>query len=373
MSQPSVTFEDRVGLLFTVEGATLSICAVTVILLYALYKWVRTWQNKEPDFEEASASDSILFLNLMLADLIQGIGTMPNIKWLSDGFITEGSLCTAQAAIKQVGIDGVALTSLFIALYTFIVLVARKERNIPKHTAKFIVVFIWVFTALIVGVPHYLHRKDEYYGPTQFWCWILPTFQNEQIYTEYFWVWFTGLFMILLYPIMFLLMRGWIGGKQAEGPLELRSIGQQGVVQDASRIEAEITKKVAQKMLYYPLIYTVCVLPNSASRWMWFKIHYSSSRFTFTANTLFALSGLFNFILFFITRRSWVVGPRRQDEHHQQPGTPSRPFGRPPPDSPHALRKDSDGSVPRDDDYIQLHNRFVPPGRRSSGQGFLPP
>jgi hypothetical protein len=107
MSQPDFTFHDRVGLLFTVEGASyvisisichrcisyifrsLSICAVTIILVYALVrnphfhhlsssnllfqlKWMGTWGNRDSD--ESEASDSILFLNLMLADLIQGIG-----------------------------------------------------------------------------------------------------------------------------------------------------------------------------------------------------------------------------------------------------------------------------------------------------------
>jgi hypothetical protein len=72
---------------------------------------------------------------------------------------------------------------------------------------------------------------------------------------EYFWVWSAALVMVVLYPIMFLLMHGWV---EATGPvqmnLELCSIGQPGVGQDLQRIEAERTKRVAKMMLLYVLI-----------------------------------------------------------------------------------------------------------------------
>lgn len=58
--------------------------------------------------------------------------------------------------------------------------------------------------------------------------------------------------MILLYPIMFLLMRGWIGKKKDsghDGNHELSTIGQRGVMDEVQQTEAERTKKVAQKML----------------------------------------------------------------------------------------------------------------------------
>ena len=107
---------------------------------------------------------------------------------------------------------------------------------------------------------------------------------------------------------------------------------------------------------------------------MSFKGHHPPSKFTFAANTLFALSGLFNFILFFITRPSWVVGAKKQGEHHQQSGSQAREHGRAPPDSPRALDKDSDST--RDEDYlphIVATPRTALPERQTTGQGFLPP
>ena len=86
----------------------------------------------------------------------------------------------------------------------------------------------------------------------------------------------------------------------------------------------------------YPAIYIVCTLPNSASRWMEFRKLNPSYQFVLGAQTLYSLSGLFNFFLFLFTRPSWVIGSRRREErseplrgHHgillpETPGHPSR-------------------------------------------------
>lgn len=70
------------------------------------------------------------------------------------------------------------------------------------------------------------------------------------------------------------------------------------------------------KKLYtfsYPLVYIVCILPNSICRWLFFSrskavpyqaVPYQASLF---ASTLFSLSGMFNAILFFYTRPALVV------------------------------------------------------------------
>ena len=41
-------------------------------------------------------------------------------------------------------------------------------------------------------------------------CWILPQYQAERIVTEYVWVWLAGLFMIILYGLIFAIIRRWI-------------------------------------------------------------------------------------------------------------------------------------------------------------------
>ena len=114
---------------------------------------------------------------------------------------TEGSLCTVQAVIKQIGADGVALSyvlhgtslpcSVFltmvasiagpwcayslsisrfsygtyiqaIAVYTFCVLVLRW--NIPRYISMLVLLMIWAVIALVIVISYIVHMKEGIYG-----------------------------------------------------------------------------------------------------------------------------------------------------------------------------------------------------------------
>ena len=138
--------------------------------------------------------------------------------------IMEGHLCMAQAAIKQVGIVGVAMTwvlflettlelSLFsgfcmvdsvgsaagpwcvciissiihflilgkhpgqaIAVHTFCVLVLHWST--PNYISKLVVLIIWIFTTLVIGIPNIINMNKQYYGNMGYckWCSFLDFF-----------------------------------------------------------------------------------------------------------------------------------------------------------------------------------------------------
>jgi hypothetical protein len=95
----------RVGRWVNSDTCSLSAASVTLLLAYALvsrHEWSR--RGTPPDTIEqirwlkrahilrrnsgrvqTEATDSSLFLNLMLADLLQAMGNMPSIKWMRDG------------------------------------------------------------------------------------------------------------------------------------------------------------------------------------------------------------------------------------------------------------------------------------------------
>ncbi|KAG2016372.1 hypothetical protein CC2G_009543 [Coprinopsis cinerea AmutBmut pab1-1] len=111
-SNAEFTFDQRLGIYFTIQSSFLSAAACLSLLVYAFIRWLQLARilRRDATRVQTDLTDSSLFLNLMLADLIQAIGNMPNIRWMREGRITEGTLCTAQAVIKQIGINGVALT-----------------------------------------------------------------------------------------------------------------------------------------------------------------------------------------------------------------------------------------------------------------------
>lgn len=292
-----------------IQSSFLSAAAVIILLSYAFIRW---WKRRGQKSQYMDASGSSLFLNLMVADLLQAIGSMPSIRWMREGTVTAGSLCTAQAVIKQIGINGVALSSLCIGIHTFGVLVLQWK--VPRHASKLAVVFIWVFIALVVGIPNAVHRKEVYYGPTGYWCWIDKKHTAARIVTEYVWVWASGLIMAILYGIMFLVMRGFLvvdGGIKFANRSRVRAdLG------SADTEEEMAAKQMANLLLFYPAVYIICVFPNSLSRWLSFTETTDATdtggvpfQYTLFASALFAFSGLFNVILYFSTRPEYAVGP----------------------------------------------------------------
>lgn len=53
-----------------------------------------------------------------------------------------------------------------IAVHTFIILVLRQK--IKKKTSKYVVLSIWIFIALVIGIPNAAHRNKQYYGVNGF-------------------------------------------------------------------------------------------------------------------------------------------------------------------------------------------------------------
>lgn len=195
------------------------------------------------------------------------------------------------------------MTSLAIALHTFAILVLRWKG--PRNFPKYVIIGIWSFVAFDIGLANIIHRNEPYYGGTGYWCWILPRWELEGIVTEYLWVWLAGFSMIILYGIMFAIIRRWF--KIAHG---IRWYNQPAL--DTESDEDKKVKAVANSLLFYPAVYIFCVFPNTLSRWLYFTNrlnHPPPYQFTLFASSIYGLSGMFNLILFFLTRPTVVVGP----------------------------------------------------------------
>ncbi|RXW14079.1 hypothetical protein EST38_g11773 [Candolleomyces aberdarensis] len=277
-------FGERLGIYLTVQSSCFSAAAVLILLFYA---FIRSRRRRGSGNEDSHVSASILFWNLMLSDLLQAIGNMPSFQWMRDREVTEGALCTAQAVIKQIGINGVALSSLCIALHTFIEL--KLQKPVTPLVLKGAIAFIWVFVGLVVGIPNAVRRNEPtYYGDTGYWCWIKDGL-STQLLSEYVWVWASAFIMAILYGTMFRLiwqLRGGAGG-----------------VEVGARTQA-------YQQLFYPAVYIICVFPIALARWLKFgrRNYEPPYQVTLFASTLFALSGLFNVILYFFLRRKFTVG-----------------------------------------------------------------
>jgi len=241
---------------------------------------------------------------LFTFDLIQALGMAMNVKWVHEGKLYTGTYCTSQGAIQQLGETGVALVTLTIAIHTMMVVICgRFQRLISAYV---VVALIWLFVTLFVSISVAVHTKgsDHYETPTPFWCWIGngQRYNAERIAGEYFWLWLTLLVSIFTYGPLFFWMRGNITvdpkrwckvrfhAKKSENP-------------------PEATRR-SMCMIAYPFVYSIVVLPLSAVRWasgFGSDTHKIPSAATFVVIFLYSLSGVFNAILFLLTRSDLLL------------------------------------------------------------------
>jgi len=137
-------------------------------------------------------------------------------------------------------------------------------------------------------------------------CYINSKYTVERLVTDYIWVWLSGIVMAILYSIMAVMVyrlgRGNIN--QAEHVAVARKL--------ILYIPHLSSSSCVLTLLYsYPIVYILCVLPNSVTRWMSFTQHSVPARAVLAANSLHALFGFFNFVVFCATRPAMVFGIHR--------------------------------------------------------------
>ncbi|KAF9076164.1 hypothetical protein BDP27DRAFT_887179 [Rhodocollybia butyracea] len=306
------TFGTRLGLVFAVQSACCSVIMVSSLLGYIIYSTVAIKRNAARTWT-VSTHIHYYFVNLLVFDLIQALGGIMDVKWVAEAGIIEGHLCTTQGLLM--GDVGVAMSTAIIAIHTFCVLVLH--RNPPARAAILILFTLWVFIALVIGISFGTHKGKDYYGNTQYWCWITSTYGFERIALEYFWLWLAAFINLVCYGIMAMVVKGllvveglrirfrFFGYKKPSSSKSINSPTGTG----ADRVEANA---VAMHLLFYPLIYILAVFPITVVRWLAFTGSTVPFAATAFASITFSSSGVCNVILFAVTRPKLL--PHREEQ-----------------------------------------------------------
>ncbi|KAI6108429.1 hypothetical protein EDD16DRAFT_81295 [Pisolithus croceorrhizus] len=234
------------------------------------------------------------FLNLMVSDLIQ-----------AKRACTPVPFCTVQGFFKQVADVGVALSTMAIALHMLQVLVLEVEVSTKICTP---------YTGNNLAEHPYSGGRAEQWLNTTF---MVPRSIGagltgstaEQIGLDYMWMWLAAVLNIISYLFLVLVVKGVVlaDGNSFRwwGKQERRSVPQ------AAGTSAESVKAI--QMFFYPLVYIIVVLPISAARFSEFAGHKVPFAVTAFADTLFASCGLFDTILYALTRPRLMPRRRSQD------------------------------------------------------------
>ncbi|KAF8705288.1 hypothetical protein RHS03_05308, partial [Rhizoctonia solani] len=268
-----------VGLAFHAQTGLISLVALLALLYIVARNYIRNHRKPPPGpWRLFRGNVDILMLNLIVADIIMSLGAISDIRWAYDRQVYCGSFCDAQGIVQTLGETAAALSTLAVAIYTFIAVNSRR----PPYDA-----------------PGPGGEEDVHYAytPTPWWCWINSKYLPERIVAEYLWLWIAGIFSIGLYIPAYYIVRNQQNMFREPAPdADRRSV--------ASTIDET---NEAVKMLWYPLAYTLCVLPLSIMRWAAFANPDLLNRSqvmpaTMVFSSIFNLMGLINVLLIYWTR-----------------------------------------------------------------------
>jgi len=303
-----LTFSERVGLIILAETSAVSASSILGLLSYIAYSAVsikrgapRRWRIEGPA--------EVYFLNQLVWDLFQATGGLMNIKWAMDGSVRPGSICSAQGAVKQASDVGAAISTLIIAIYTIKTLCSsgtthddidgQSAREITAHSRRHglclslkIVAGVWIVVSLLFGINIAADGSYHFYGPTGLWCWIKPEYSVQRTVADFVFMWITAGFNIVIYTILFFYLRGHITIKGWR--ISLSDTVNEPIIVGP--------KKQAYGLLFYPLVYTVAILPLSIARYRTFAHHHVSNGGIIVVDIIYLSNGLFNVLLFSITR-----------------------------------------------------------------------
>lgn len=247
----------------------------------------------------------VLFGSLLVSNLLQSTGTIVNSRWVSLGKVSSGTLCSFQGGIKQAGNVGTAVWTFMLAMHAFRLLFLRTR--VSRRSKWLLLGLGWFFVVFVVAIgPLAIKKKTRgpYFGPAGFWCWITKQYPAEQICLEYMMEWMSAFLSFLLYVAVLLRVRGNLI-QDATGKWSLRWVprSESWQLSFARDYLDSCTVKMAAIIVWYPVIYTVLIVPISIARFASYAGAQVPVAVTFLADFIFALGGFANLMLFLGTRR----------------------------------------------------------------------
>jgi len=295
---------DAVGLAIGAESSFLSVVAVGLILASICRNvWRKTLFPPTPSERQhlIQVPADVFMLSLFVADLLQALGGAVNVKWIHELRVYRGTFCSLQGTIQQLGEPAVALVTLVIAVHTFSsVWWGRELKSLLVAWIMIGLVWLFVILLLVIEIGKHAHELNSYYTPTPYWCWIDGS-NKLKIGVEYLWFWVTLGVSLAFYVPLFFWSRGNITVDQDKW-LSFK------VHRSKDSPEHSERRRHSLKLIAYPIIYSITVIPNTVVRFIEFAHpnHFPGGP-VFFAETVYRLSGLLNVLLFITTRRTLLL------------------------------------------------------------------
>ncbi|KAL7755728.1 hypothetical protein ACKLNR_014255 [Fusarium oxysporum f. sp. zingiberi] len=241
----------------------------------------------------------VLIINLLLADMHQGVAFFLNAEWLRrDSIVVDAATCYTQGLFVSLGDLASSMFITAIAIHTYLSVVSH--RRIPPVILYLAIAAVWVFIYAISFIPIAATSNGAEHGGffvrAGTWCWINRKYENLRFFTHYLFIFIGFGTTSILYTIIFLFIR-----RQARSASTSEN-------DDSDTTQLQLNRNSA--FLIYPVIYVLCTLPLATGRIATMAgVHVPNGYFCF-AGAMIACNGLFDCLLFGTTRNAILFAPR---------------------------------------------------------------
>ncbi|KAI5243414.1 hypothetical protein E4T43_04222 [Aureobasidium subglaciale] len=278
----------KTGMLVPGTIGLLSAASSIGMLLFIIYRFL-TWRAHYRTFAGYNQYVALI-INLLCADLLQGVAFMFSYHWVfTDGIVAPSLKCTSQGFLLNAGNLSSGYFVMAIALHTFYG--AVKGRHLKPVIFYPILAGGWFFALFLSAMGPIIHG-NHYYVRAGAWCWAAPEFQTERLAFHYIWIFVVQFGTVIVYLLIFLHLKN-----------TLTTI----LPSSQSTTHAKVDR-AARLMLMFPLAYIILTLPLSAGR-MWSMAHHTYNiheGYQLASGALIACSGMVDCLLYTLTRRSLV-------------------------------------------------------------------
>ncbi|KAM0429976.1 hypothetical protein ACHAPT_005981 [Fusarium lateritium] len=231
----------------------------------------------------------ILIINLLLADMHQGVAFFLNVEWLRrDAVVVGTATCYAQGLFVSLGDLASSMFITAIAIHTYLAVVSR--RRTPQMVLYLVIISIWIFVYVISFAPIAATRNGAEYGGffvrAGSWCWMNRRYENLRLLTHYLFIFIALGTTSILYIIIFLTIR--------------RQERSESANDDEEATQLQLGRNPA--FLIYPVIYVLCTLPLAIGRIATMAGANVPNGYFCFAGAMIASNGSFDCLLFGTTR-----------------------------------------------------------------------
>lgn len=239
---------------------------------------------------------------LLIGNMFTDVSGLVGWRWTTQRGITEGSLCTFQAVLMQIGNWSIAYFTVTIAVHTFNSLVLQKRQSVIVSST--VITIGWITSVLLAAGPFINPGKFKFgpgYGADGLSCGVRAVYPKAQFFFHLFPIFVASVLSAILYSLIFLVLRGTLningGIKLTLDPHERWVSGH--VTENYQRFVA----RIARSMLWYPVGYIILLVPYSITRLLsisGFTVAFQSMIFAYTC---WFMLGIVNVLLLYNTFR----------------------------------------------------------------------